>query len=157
VQVLNQDATPEVLSFLPGAEEIIHQASEEIQKVQQIVNEKIRQDLIVYDEELLYKKAIEEGVIALFDEKYGDIVRVLRIGRPAVSAELCGGTHVAATGEIGFFQIIGETSIDKIIEHGSKPEGNNPALAMPAYGNDKKLTPQQIADVIAYIISKNTK
>jgi len=84
---------------------------QEIQEVQQIVNEKIRQNLAVYDEELPYKKAIEEGAIALFDEKYGDVVRVLKIGKPAVSTELCGGTHIASTGEIGFFQIIDESSI----------------------------------------------
>ncbi len=84
---------------------------EEIQKVQHIVNEKIRHNLRVYDEEIPYKKAVGEGAIALFDEKYGDIVRVMKIGEPAISAELCGGTHVAATGEIGFFQIIGESSI----------------------------------------------
>ncbi len=84
---------------------------EEIRKVQHIVNEKIRQNLAVYDEELPYKKAIEEGAIALFDEKYGDKVRVLKIGKPSISAELCGGTHVVSTGEIGFFHIIGESSI----------------------------------------------
>jgi len=84
---------------------------EEIQEVNQIVNEKIRQNLKVYDEETPYKKAIEEGAIALFDEKYGDIVRVLKIGEPAISFELCGGTHVASTGEIGFFHIISESSI----------------------------------------------
>jgi len=86
-------------------------AKEEIQKVQHIVNEKIRQNLKVYDEDIPYKKAIEEGAIALFDEKYGDTVRVLKIGEPAISAELCGGTHVASTGEIGLFHIIGESSI----------------------------------------------
>ena len=84
---------------------------EEIESVQRLVNEKIRYDLPVYDETLPYKKAISEGVIALFDEKYGDTVRVLRIGRPPVSSELCGGTHVSSTGEIGFFQIVAESSI----------------------------------------------
>jgi len=84
---------------------------EEIQEVQHIVNEKIRQNLKVYDESIPYKKAIEEGAIALFDEKYGDVVRVLKIGEPPISAELCGGTHVASTGEIGYFHIIGESSI----------------------------------------------
>ncbi len=86
-------------------------AKEEIKEVQHIVNERIRQNLEVYDEEIPYKRAIEEGAIALFDEKYGDTVRVLKVGRPAISAELCGGTHVGHTGEIGFFQIIGESSI----------------------------------------------
>jgi len=84
---------------------------EELQGTQYIVNDKIRQNLEVYDEEIPYKKAIEEGAIALFDEKYGDVVRVLKIGQPAISTELCGGTHVSSTGEIGFFQIISESSI----------------------------------------------
>ncbi len=84
---------------------------EEIEAVQHMVNEKILQNLPVYDEEVPYKKAIEEGAIALFDEKYGDVVRVLKIGKPPLSAELCGGTHVASTGEIGFFQIVSESSI----------------------------------------------
>ena len=84
---------------------------EESEEVNHIVNEKIRQNLRVYDEEIPYKKAIEEGAIALFDEKYGDIVRVVKISEPVISAELCGGTHVASTGEIGFFQIITEVSI----------------------------------------------
>jgi len=84
---------------------------EEIESVQRLVNEKIRQNLPVYDEELPYKQAISEGVIALFDEKYGDAVRVLRIGQPPISSELCGGTHVSSTGNIGFFQIVAESSI----------------------------------------------
>jgi len=84
---------------------------EEIDKVQQIVNDRVRYNLRVYAEDVPYKKAIDEGAIALFDEKYGDKVRVVRIGEPRISAELCGGTHVASTGEIGLFHIIAESSI----------------------------------------------
>jgi alanyl-tRNA synthetase len=84
---------------------------EELQETQHIVNDKIRQNLKVYDEEVAYKEAIEGGAIALFDEKYGDVVRVMKIGDPAVSTELCGGTHVNSTGEIGFFQITSESGI----------------------------------------------
>jgi alanyl-tRNA synthetase len=86
---------------------------EEIKSVQRIVNERIRQNIKVYDEESDYKKAVASGAIALFDEKYGDVVRVMRIGGPleSVSAELCGGTHVSYTGEIGYFHIISEGSI----------------------------------------------
>jgi len=84
---------------------------QEVQEVQHIVNEKIRQNLRVYAEEIPYEKAVEEGAIALFDEKYGDMVRVLKIGEPVISAELCGGTHVNSTGEIGFFYIISQSSI----------------------------------------------
>jgi len=84
---------------------------EELQETQRIVNDKIRQNLAVYSEDMPYKKAIDEGAIALFDEKYGDVVRVVKVGEQVVSAELCGGTHVAATGEIGFLQIVSESSI----------------------------------------------
>jgi alanyl-tRNA synthetase len=84
---------------------------EEIDKVNQIVNDRVRHNLRVYAEDVPYKKAIDEGAIALFDEKYGDKVRVVKIGEPATSAELCGGTHVASSGEIGFFHIISESSI----------------------------------------------
>jgi alanyl-tRNA synthetase len=84
---------------------------EEIKEVQRIVNEKIRQNLKVYDEETSYQKAVSAGAIALFDEKYGDVVRVMKIGEPQVSAELCGGTHVENTGEIGYFHIVSEGSI----------------------------------------------
>jgi alanyl-tRNA synthetase len=84
---------------------------EEINTVQHIVNGMVRQNLKVYDEETAYKKAVAAGAVALFDEKYGDTVRVLKIGEPAVSMELCGGTHAAATGEIGYFHVLSEGSI----------------------------------------------
>ena len=84
---------------------------EEVQKVQEIVNERIRQNLPVCAEDMAYREAIEQGAIALFDEKYGDTVRVVKSGEPAVSAELCGGTHVTATGEIALFIITSEGSI----------------------------------------------
>ncbi|MFH1646560.1 MAG: DHHA1 domain-containing protein, partial [Chloroflexota bacterium] len=84
---------------------------EEIKEVQRLVNDKIRRNLKVFDEELPYQAAVKSGAIALFDEKYGDVVRVMRIGEPVISAELCGGTHVDFTGEIGYFHIISEGSI----------------------------------------------
>ena len=100
---------PERLRF--DFSHLIPMTNEEIKKTNRLVNKMIRQNLPVYDEELSYKKAVEEGAIALFGEKYGDVVRLLRVGRPAVSAELCGGTHIKATGDIGFFHIISESSI----------------------------------------------
>ncbi len=109
VQQRGSLVAPERLRF--DFSHLVAMTKEEMSEVQRIVNDKIRQNLAVYAEELPYKKAIEEGAIALFDEKYGDVVRVLRIGSPSVSTELCGGTHVNTTGEIGFFIINEESSI----------------------------------------------
>jgi alanyl-tRNA synthetase len=84
---------------------------EELKEIQRQVNEWIRQDLKVKAKKLLYTQAIAEGAIALFEEKYGEKVRMLEIGEPAISKELCGGTHVRSTGEIGTFLITSESSI----------------------------------------------
>ncbi|MGA8849548.1 MAG: alanine--tRNA ligase [Dehalococcoidia bacterium] len=84
---------------------------EELKKIQRQVNEWIRQDLKVKATKLPYTQAVAEGAIALFEEKYGEEVRMLKIGEPAISKELCGGTHVRSTGEIGTFLITSESSI----------------------------------------------
>jgi alanyl-tRNA synthetase len=82
---------------------------QEIQKVEDLVNEKIRSDLEVEKNIIPYDEAMESGAMALFGEKYGEKVRVLKIAD--FSTELCGGTHVDRTGEIGAFKIIGESSV----------------------------------------------
>jgi len=84
---------------------------EQISKIQRQVNEWVRQNLKAEAKLLPYKQAIAEGAIALFEEKYGEEVRMLEIGEPAISKELCGGTHVSSTGEIGTFVITNESSI----------------------------------------------
>ena len=86
---------------------------EELGEIRRIVNGDIRRNLLVTNKEVPYTQAVAEGAIALFGEKYGDVVRVVRIGgaRSPVSYEVCGGTHVSRTGDIGFFHIISEGSI----------------------------------------------
>jgi len=84
---------------------------EELKEIQRQVNEWIRQNLKAEARNLPYNEAIAEGAIALFEEKYGEEVRMLTIGEPAISKELCGGTHVRSTGEIGMFLITSESSI----------------------------------------------
>ncbi|MBV4357105.1 alanine--tRNA ligase [Pinibacter aurantiacus] len=83
---------------------------EEIAQIEEIVNEKIRENIPVVIKELPKEEAIQLGAMALFGEKYGDRVRVV-IMDPKYSIELCGGTHVGATGELGFFKIKHESAV----------------------------------------------
>ncbi len=84
-------------------------SEEDLERIESLVNEKIRADLPVQKLEMAYDDAMKTGAMALFGEKYGDKVRVLKMGD--FSTELCGGTHVDRTGEIGFFKITQESSV----------------------------------------------
>ncbi|MBU0702904.1 MAG: alanine--tRNA ligase [Chloroflexi bacterium] len=86
---------------------------DELDLVTRSINDAILVNYPVEAAEGRYRQAVNEGVIALFGEKYGDVVRVLRIGWPdePFSQELCGGTHVDETGEIGLFHIVSEGGI----------------------------------------------
>jgi alanyl-tRNA synthetase len=82
---------------------------EEIIRVEDFVNGKIRRNIGVGTQEMETREAVEGGAIALFGEKYGDKARVVSIGD--FSKELCGGTHTSRTGDVGLFKIISETGI----------------------------------------------
>ena len=84
-------------------------SDEQIAELEQDVNAAIRADIATEIGEMSYTEAIERGALAFFGDKYGDVVRVVSI--PGVSMELCGGTHVARTGEIGTFVITREESV----------------------------------------------
>lgn len=83
--------------------------ADEIAKVEQIVNEKIAENLAVVTEEMGIEDAKKKGAMALFGEKYGESVRVVSMGD--FSMELCGGTHVQSTGDIAFFKILSESGV----------------------------------------------
>ncbi len=86
-------------------------AESEIRKVEELVNQKIRQDIIIDERrQVPIDTAKSMGAMALFGEKYGEEVRMI-IFDPGYSIELCGGTHVSSTGRIGFFKIISEGAI----------------------------------------------
>ena len=83
---------------------------EEIAAVEKLVNEKIRENIPVVIKSMNKDEAVSLGAMALFGEKYGDVVRVV-IMDPAYSIELCGGTHVGSTGELGLFKIKSEGAV----------------------------------------------
>ena len=84
---------------------------EEIAQIETIVNQRIRENIALQEERKIpYQDAISRGVTALFGEKYGEFVRVITFNSD-YSMELCGGTHVSATGQIGFFKIVSESAV----------------------------------------------
>ncbi|MGZ3927055.1 MAG: alanine--tRNA ligase, partial [Mucilaginibacter sp.] len=86
-------------------------SNDELAQIEAIVNQKVRENIALKEErDVPYQEAISSGVTALFGEKYGDYVRVITFDEQ-YSKELCGGTHVKATGYIGFFKIIAESAV----------------------------------------------
>ncbi|MCA8915365.1 MAG: alanine--tRNA ligase [Planctomycetes bacterium] len=83
---------------------------EERQEIERLVNEQVQANTEVGTSVMAPEDAQKAGAMALFGEKYGDKVRVLTMGRDGFSKELCGGTHVARTGDIGYFRIVSEGS-----------------------------------------------
>ncbi len=84
---------------------------EELSQIESIVNEKIRENIPLKEERMVaYKEALSRGVNALFGEKYGEYVRIITFD-DNFSKELCGGTHVKATGQISYFKIISESAV----------------------------------------------
>jgi alanyl-tRNA synthetase len=82
---------------------------EEIRTIETLVNEKIRENIPVHIKETTLEEGTREGATAIFEEKYGEKVRMVAV--EDFSKELCGGTHAPSTGEIGLFKIIEETSV----------------------------------------------
>ena len=85
-------------------------SDDEMKQIENIVNEKIRENIPVVIKEMTKDEAVALGAMALFGEKYGDTVRVV-IMDPNYSIELCGGTHVGGTGELGLFKLKHESAV----------------------------------------------
>jgi len=82
---------------------------DELRETERLVNEQIRHNWVVESATMKYDDAIKRGAMALFGEKYTDVVRVIGMGE--FSTELCGGTHVPQIGQIGFFKIVTESGV----------------------------------------------
>jgi alanyl-tRNA synthetase len=98
---------PDRLRFDFTHYEAVH--ADQLEAIERRVNQWIMNDTPVQTYAMAYKDVPDSGIIAVFDEKYGDEVRVVDVG--GFSRELCGGTHVRETGELGFFRILSESSV----------------------------------------------
>ncbi len=115
---------------------------EEIQKVEREVNEKILEGLAVDTKECGIEEARKSGATALFGEKYGDLVRVVRVEE--YSAELCGGTHVKNTAQIGSFKLLQETGVSAGVR---RIEACTGYAALEYYQNNESLI-EQVCDTV---------
>jgi len=84
-------------------------SSEELERVEEMVNQRVRENHPVHTSQLPYRQALQSGALALFGEKYGDTVRMVKIN--SVSSELCGGTHTGRSGDIGMVKLLAESSV----------------------------------------------
>lgn len=101
---------------------------DQLQQVENLVNQEIRRNHLVLAETMPIETAKQKGAMALFGEKYGKEVRVLSMGE--FSLELCGGTHVKRTGDIGFFKILSEASVAAGVRRIEATTGQNALTAL---------------------------
>ena len=132
----------------------------DLEAVDRLVNEKIRQNIRVDCFEKPLDEARKMGATAIFGEKYGEIVRVVQMGD--YTMELCGGTHVQATGEIGFFRITSESSIASGVRRIEALTGEGAEEAIRSERNllsdlERILTagPSEIVDRVEKLLSQN--
>ena len=117
---------------------------EELARIETIVNEKVRENIGLKEERnIAYQVAITSGVTALFGEKYGEFVRVITFD-DEYSKELCGGTHVKATGQIGYFKIISESAVAAGVRRIEAITG----ISAENYINEQSKLVQQLKDLL---------
>jgi alanyl-tRNA synthetase len=114
----------------------------EVEQIEELVNEQVQANLDVARDEMDLKEALAAGAMALFGEKYGDRVRVIRIGD--FSTELCGGTHLHSTGELGFFKVSTEGAVASGVRRVEAVAGT---AAVAAVARQERVL-REIADIL---------
>ena len=146
-------------------------SSEELTKVEEIVNARIRMNSDVSTRLMTPDDAIAEGALALFGEKYGEEVRVVSMGgatdiegRSAWSVELCGGTHVNRTGDISLFKVTTEGAvaggvrrIEAVTNKGAMDWVNQRLTVLADAATAIKSTPEQLADRLSSMVAERRK
>ncbi len=135
-------------------------SADEINQIETIVNARIRANVPVKTKEMDAEQALQSGAMALFEEKYGDRVRVVSLSD--FSKELCGGTHATRTGDIGLFKIISETSvaagvrrIEALTGPGALAHVQSQAHTMLQSSHLLRSKPEEIVDRIQHLIHGN--
>lgn len=134
---------------------------EQLQEIEDIVNEQVRRNVPADTALMSYDDAVASGAIALFGEKYDDEVRVLRLG-DGFSVELCGGTHVRSTGDIGVFKITAEGGvasgvrrIEAVTGKGAMDWLKAQRQSLEAVAAILKSAPDQAAAKVAQLVKRN--
>ena len=134
---------------------------EELNKIEEIVNDKISLGLPVISEEMSFKESEKLGAIGLFEDKYKDEVRVVSIG-DGYSQELCGGTHVNTTSDIQMFKIISESSVAAGVRRIEAITGrevynyiNNKDMLLNEISTTLKSKPSEIVSRIEFVLNEN--
>ena len=140
--------------------------AEEIRQVENIVNNAIRQNYHVTTALMSQDEAIKSGAMALFGEKYGEEVRVVSMGddKEVFSRELCGGTHVKETGDIGYFNIISESAVSAGVRrlecltgHGAEQFVQEMEDKLHAVGNLLKTSPNDLEKRVKQLLEEKKK
>ncbi len=137
-------------------------SSNQLKKVEEIVNSKILENILVQPEQTSFAEAKKKGAMALFGEKYGDHVRTIKVGD--FSLELCGGTHVSRTGEIGLFRIVSESSaaagirrIEAITGQEALKQVNQERELIQSLSQSLNINEQELASRVTGIVEENKK
>jgi alanyl-tRNA synthetase len=132
-------------------------SAEEIREIERLVNAEIRRNVGVEARVMKYDQAIKAGAMALFGEKYGDEVRVIGMGE--FSTELCGGTHVRRTGDIGFFKVVAQSGVaagirrvEAVTAEGALQYVQQQAAAMDGVAEMLKAHPMEIGSRLNQIM-----